>query len=433
MLSEERFINGFKCEYSQSYLANVHETLIKNIYNLLQIIKYFDNGIDMNNTLYNNNTKFILFESNWACYERNFQIADIPIDYIPEIAYAFFNIAQGSSGWEVVLSDAYADTDKLYSTNGVQPLDTLSDGLPFHGNFGQFQKLQKQGKKFNLKMAVLGWTYSTNMSDAMATASDRQSMVDSIVKIMTTYPIFNGVCFDWEYISDNGVNYGNTGNACRQEDPVNFALFLSVLKPMLGYYTIALCVTAAPEKIMFDPTLFLPYLDEFQLMTYDFHSSSWGDVQTSHQTNARKSSFGVPNYSCEQAADAWIAKGVPSTKILIGAVMYSRGFANTAGLGQTASGVVSDMSWEAGCCDYKTLPRPGATEFWDDEAKATYSYDPVEKIFNSYDTIASIQEKCKLVNEKNLKGIIVWEGSADYPITDPRSLTKELYNNLCSA
>src|SRR3712207_8610130 len=46
-----------------------------------------------------------------------------------------------------------------------------------------------------------------------------------------------------------------------------------------------------------------------------------------------------------------------------------------------------------------SLPRPGAVEYWDHQAKAAYSYDAQMKILNSYDTPASIAEKCKYVWE----------------------------------
>jgi len=38
-------------------------------------------------------------------------------------------------------------------------------------------------------------------------------------------------------------------------------------------------------------------------------------------------------------------------------------------------------------CDYRSLPREGATEYFDPYARAGYSYDPVKKILNSYDTV----------------------------------------------
>lgn len=58
---------------------------------------------------------------------------------------------------------------------------------------------------------------------------------------------------------------------------------------------------------------------------------------------------------------------------------------------------MSDKSWENGVCDYKTLPRPGSTEYLDDIAKATYSYDPDKRILNSYDSVQSVVEKSKFI------------------------------------
>ena len=66
------------------------------------------------------------------------------------------------------------------------------------------------------------------------------------------------------------------------------------------------------------------------------------------------------------------------------------GFANTEGLGKPSSGVVGDMSHDAEMCDYKTLPRSGAIEYFDPYARAGYSYDPQKKILNSYETVILI-------------------------------------------
>ena len=53
--------------------------------------------------------------------------------------------------------------------------------------------------------------------------------------------MFSGVSIDWEYISNNGVNYGNTTgtpekgyppNAVDPSDAENFALFVQTLRGM---------------------------------------------------------------------------------------------------------------------------------------------------------------------------------------------------------
>jgi chitinase len=124
--------------------------------------------------------------------------------------------------------------------------------------------------------------------------------------------------------------------------------------------------------------------------------------------------------------NSFLDLGVPPSKLVIGAVLYSRAFCNTEGLGKPSSGASPDKSWENGVCDYKTLPRPGATEYWDDAAKATYSYDPAKKILTSYDDHRSIAAKRLYVKEKGLRGLIVWEASGDFLASNPRSLMGSL-------
>lgn len=377
---------------------------------------------------------FIDFYCNWKTYGANFNPINLPIDYIPQVSYAFFDIKLGNDGgYQLVSTDTYADTDKKFTSNGVPPNDSWSDPPSIvAGCIGQFIKLKASGKKFTLRAAIGGWTLSKNFSLAVANSATQNTFAQSIVDFLIKYPVFTGIDLDWEYLSNNGINYGNSGNNVSVSDPVNFFNFLTILRSKLSVanlssITIGACVCPAPEKIAFDPKPLVPLLDYFEVMTYDFHDGAWGETISAHHSNPRKSSFSP--YSCEGAADAWIAKGVPSTKILIGVATYSRGFSNTAGLGQTASGGSTDKSVETGIVNYSSLPLPGATEYFDPEAKAAYSYDPVKRIFNSYDNNASVAEKCLIVQQKNLAGLICWESSGDAPVGN-RCLAQTIYNTL---
>jgi chitinase len=89
--------------------------------------------------------------------------------------------------------------------------------------------------------------------------------------------VFTGVSIDWEYLSNNGVNYGNTGNVVDPSDSANFVLFVQTLRELFNQnnwtkYTIALCCTSAPEKIQFDVASLIPLLDEWHVMTYEYVS-----------------------------------------------------------------------------------------------------------------------------------------------------------------
>jgi len=370
---------------------------------------------------------FIVYHTSWSNYGRNYQVKDLSIDNISDVAYAFFNV-NASQG--VFSGDTWADYENPYIGHGVEPQNTWSSPPSDLGNFGQFNKLRKQGKTFNFSLAIGGWSWSTYFADAVATDASRQTFVNSIKTVFQQWPgLFNGVTIDWEYLSDDGKNYGNDGNHATPQDAENFIAFLKLLRSTLGSgYAISLCVTAAPEKIKMPVDRIHPLLDELHVMTYDFSDGNWGITTSGHNSNLRKTPY-CP-YSVEEAIAAWLGYGVPSEKIYIGAAFYSRGFANTDGIGKPAKGGSPDKSWENGVVDYKALPLPGATEYYDDKAIAGYSYDPARRVLNSYDVVQSIKEKCQFVFDNNLGGIIAWESSGDYPYSNSKSLMKVLHDNL---
>jgi hypothetical protein len=92
--------------------------------------------------------------------------------------------------------------------------------------------------------------------------------------------------------------------------------------------------------------------------------------------------------------------------------LYGRSFLNTAGLGQPYDGVGAG-SWEEGVYDFKDLPLPGAQEFYDAEAGATFSYDAGKEMLVSYDTVEMALRKVDYIAEEGLGGAMWWEISGD--------------------
>ncbi|KAH6598616.1 hypothetical protein BASA50_003652 [Batrachochytrium salamandrivorans] len=386
--------------------------------------------------------KLILYHTNWATYDRKFQVRDLPINYISDINYAFIDLVKGPSGFYVpTLSDDWADKDKRFQVpeESVPPLDPSDNGVPsqqYFGNFGQFRNLKQLQPNFSLGMSIGGWSFSKHFSEAVSTPPARQAFVQGVVDLLHRFPgLFQRVDIDWEHVSPPGENYGDGGNGTNPKDGEHFGLFLQLLRSTLdsiaalGHVTITACVTGDPSRMSALPLeIMVQTLASINVMTYDFASSSWGPTASGHQTNL----FSTPyaSLSVHNAVEGLLARNVPPHKIVIGVTFYSRGFASTDGLGQPSSGVVQDKSWEEGVCDYHSLPRPGASEFWDPQARATYSYDPVKRELNSYDSVESVREKCKYVWDRGLQGIIVWDSSGDHPVNHPRSLTAALYNGL---
>ncbi len=265
----------------------------------------------------------LYYFAQWGVYGRDYQVADIPIDKVPSIAYAFYDVKQNAAGfWVPATIDSWADTDKRYTTEGVAPLDTWNDppgGL--YGNFGQFKKLKDAGKNFNLQLSIGGWTLSRNFSPAFEGEAQRQAFCDEVIAIFKKYGIFNGVNIDWEYISPPGQNYGNAGNISGPNDAANFSAFLKLMREKfdqngMSYCKISGALSASPEKSQALPIPeMIKYMDQFHLMTYDYSSSAWGPTPAGHHTNLKKTSY-TP-FSIEESVEAYLSRGVPSEKIYI--------------------------------------------------------------------------------------------------------------------
>lgn len=97
---------------------------------------------------------------------------------------------------------------------------------------------------------------------------------------------------------------------------------------------------------------------------------------------------------------------------MIGCPLYGRAFTNTSGLGQPFQGV-GEGSWDQGVWDYKVLPKPGAKECWDDEAKASFSYDESARTLVSYDSKRAAEWKARWLKHEGLGGAMWWEPSGD--------------------
>ena len=148
------------------------------------------------------------------------------------------------------------------------------------GLFGQFNKLYNSTSgAFNLQLSIGGWTWSKYFSLAVRTHESRSSLAKSILDLFLQWKCFHGVSIDWEYLSNDGINYGNDGNIVDRNDPENLALFIQLLrnefiKQGWNEYTIAMCFTPAPEKIKFDVKRLIPLIDEWHIMTYEFPPTS---------------------------------------------------------------------------------------------------------------------------------------------------------------
>ncbi|KAK4217644.1 endochitinase 1 [Rhypophila decipiens] len=342
-----------------------------------------------------------LYFTNWGIYGANFQPQQLPASQISHVLYAFADIAYDG---EVKTSDSYADLEKHY------PTDSWNDqGKNAYGCVKQMYILKKKNRNMKVLLSIGGWTYSPKFVPIAATEAGRQRFASSAVKLVQDWG-FDGIDIDWEYPT----------NANEARD---FVLLLQACRTALDQYAaknapnyhflITVAAAAGPQHYAnMDLKGMDAYVDAWHMMAYDY-AGSW-DTTSGHQSNIFSNTKNPQStkFNTEQAVHDYVTRGIAVNKIVLGLPLYGRSFEATTGLGQPYNGIGAG-SIQSGVWLYKDLPRPGASEVYDDVAMASYSYDPANKELISYDTVNSAMTKAKYLVKKGLGGAVFWEASGD--------------------
>ncbi len=383
----------------------------------------------------------------WGIYGRNYRMQHVDTSgtaaKLTVMNYAFGNVVNGKCHManQLGVGDAWADYQKGFqaseSVDGVG--DTWDQKLK--GNFNQIKKLKAKYPHLKVVISLGGWTWSAGFSDASLTAASRATLVQSCIDmyIKGNLPliggepsggagagagVFDGIDIDWEY----PAVLGNTGNVFRPEDTKNFTALLAEFRKQLNAVSPNLLLTiAAPagedkfSKI--EMSKIHSHLDWINLMTYDMH----GGWDAQGPTNFHSPLYTSPkdpspapakNYSTDNAVAAYLAAGVPASKLTVGIPFYGRGWTNVPntnnGLYQSAAGMApAPGKYEAGIEDYKVLKALGHPSHRDSVTKAFWTFDG--RTFWSYDDPTSIATKTAYVKSKALGGVMVWELDGDTP------------------
>lgn len=316
-------------------------------------------------------------------------------------------------------SDTYADLEKHYST------DSWNDsGNNAYGVVKQLFILKKKNRKFKVLLSIGGWTYSPKFPPIAATEAGRQKFASSAVKLVGDWG-FDGIDIDWEYPANaaEAQNFVLLLQTCRQA----FDTYAAQYAP--GYhFLITIASPAGPTNYAnMDMAAMDPWIDSWNLMAYDY-AGSW-DSTSGHQANiySNPQNPTATKFSTEQAIRDYIVAGIPSNKIMMGLPLYGRSFEATGGIGQTYNGV-GPGTIQSGVWLYKNLPKAGATEIYDNTAKASYSYDSSSQELISYDNVASAIQKSQYLLNKGLGGAVFWEASGD--ATGAQSLVHTLASQM---
>lgn len=270
-----------------------------------------------------------------------------------------------------------------------------------------------------VSIAVGGWG-AGGFSEAAATAAGRRTFADSAAELVAAHRA-DGIDVDWEY-----PGFDDAGIAASPDDRANFTLLVRELRASLdrvgrregragaARYTLSAAVADGPFVAGIDIAAVAPYLDWFNLMTYDFVNAM--TPTTGHHTGLYASAQAPADARTgDRAVRQFLAAGVPPRKLLLGAAFYAREFVDVQpqadGLYRSFGEYRGAHPWPQLKADY--IDRQGYVRHWDAQAQASWLWNARTRRFITYDDPRSLAAKAAYVEERGLGGIMYWEHGND--------------------
>ncbi|KAG6897598.1 hypothetical protein C0992_013276 [Termitomyces sp. T32_za158] len=278
------------------------------------------------------------------------------------ILYAFADVNPTTG--VISLTDPYADEQKHF------PSDSWSEtGNNLYGCIKQLYLLKLKQRNLKVLLSIGGWTYSQSGDDAQG-----QGFADLLTALRSAF----------------------TALATKKGDKVPYEITAAVAAGPTNYQHLKVPQMNAA-------------LDYWNLMAYDYAGSwlNFSDNQANLYGGART------GFNTDSAVEWYLSEGATSSKINLGMPLYGRAFEDTAGLGQSYSGVSESLF---ACSQLTPLKdRAGNYRGWRLllQSPSFYSYDAAKQELVSYDTPNIVKLKAQYINSKNLAGSMFWELSTD--------------------
>lgn len=223
---------------------------------------------------------------------------------------------------------------------------------------------------------------SSDMSLALRDDSLRALLVASCKELVDGMGL-DGIDVDWEFP-------GRGEHALPvEEDVANYVKFLADLRRSLGDDRI-ITVACAGSAYGVDFRGMTPYVDQFNLMTYDM-----GTPPSHH--SALYDSERVGWLSCDHSVRNYLEGGVPASKLVLGMPFYGRG-----------RDAFKDFT------DWRHIAvGEGYTEHYDSVAQVPWIADSAGELVLGYDNPKSLRLKCDYARAKDLAGVMYWRMELD--------------------
>ncbi len=330
---------------------------------------------------------------------------DINVKDMTEINYAFANIVDGK----------------------------ISQGFKYDTeNFKILNQTRTENPDLKILISVGGWEWSGGFSDMSLTKASRKKFIRSAIAFVEENNL-DGIDIDWEYPNQIG-----NGNTYRPEDKEDFTSLLRELRSALHelgtktgkHYLISIAAGASKKYLAnTEMSKVQKYVDYINLMTYDFYvpgADSISGFNAPLFTNPRD-----PHHGSDDAiVQDFIADGVSPQKLVLGVPFYGHVFQvdstsyngryEPAGIPSTRiRGTFANLVQHY-------INKNGFVRYWDSTSCVPYLFNPVSRIFITYEDQESLRDKCDFIKARGLKGVMFWEYNADYK----GKLLQTLYDGL---
>lgn len=325
------------------------------------------------------------YYASWAA-RQGYTPDRLPAERFTQINYAFAKIEDG----RLVLGDPEGDGKALEALTA----------------------LRKRNPELRIVLSVGGWDESTYFSDVASSSARRETFAQSCLSLITRYGL-DGVDLDWEY----PVSGGAAGVIHRPRDRENFTLLLRTLRQALDRqgrkdgrrYVLSIAGAVGSGYLnCIEPRAAAELVDHVFLMAYDFH----GPWETRADFNAPlyATTDGPTRYraSVDGGVTAWLERGVPAEKLVLGMPLYGYLYQGAGGLYGSFDKAVS-VPWDKVKRDY--LPSAAYRQLRHREAEVPYLTGRNSLL--SYDDEISIAAKAELARRRGLGGVGFWELSQD--------------------
>jgi len=268
--------------------------------------------------------------------------------------------------------------------------------------------LKKKNPQLKILLSLGGWGGCETCSDVFSSEKGRREFSQSVLQLSEFFKS-DGIDLDWEYPAIEGY----PGHKYYPGDKQNFTALIKELRKTLGTKYEISFAAGGFQKFLDEAVAWKDVVndvDRINLMTYDLVNGY--STLTGHHTPLYSNSD--QKESTDNAVKYLIKLGIPANKLVIGAAFYGRMWENVS---PTRNGLYQSGKFKMGV-NYNKFSQElskekGFVAYWDDVAKAPYSYNAEKKLYITYDDKKSMELKTKYVADTKLNGIMFWELTND--------------------